>query len=175
MLLAVRLSAPADDLDSPLEWQVCHAPESFISERGALLSENAKLEISSRSGYDDEKNHARLFSGDKADYAFHTDKEKNPWAKVDLGTVKMVHAVVIENRTNERRTEGLILSISEDGQKWEEVWRAKTWEGTWVVPVTHLDAGKTVPGRPVRFIRVETKNEVPKELLLRRITVLGVK
>ena len=63
------------------------------------------------------RNHARLFSGDKVDYAFHTDKEKNPWAKVDLGAVKMVNAVVIENRANERRAEGLILSISEDGQK----------------------------------------------------------
>ena len=152
-----------------------HAPKSYLSEHGAVLSEKAMLEISSRSGYDDEKNHARLFSGDKTDYAFHTDKEKNPWAKVDLGAVKTVNAVVIENRLNERRAEGLILSLSEDGQKWEEVWRAKTWETTWVVPVTHFDAGINAPGRRARFIRVETRNEAPRELLLRRITVFGVK
>jgi len=141
----------------------------------AVLSEKATLEISSRSGYDDEKNHARLFSGDKADYAFHTDKEKNPWAKVDLGAVKMVNVVVVENRPNERRAEGLILSISEDGQKWQEVWRAKAWETTWVVPVTHFDAGINATGRRVRLIRVETKNEAPRALLLRRITIFGVK
>jgi alpha-L-fucosidase len=41
-----------------------HAPKSYVSEHGAVLSENATLEISSRSGYDDEKNHARLFSGE---------------------------------------------------------------------------------------------------------------
>jgi alpha-L-fucosidase len=152
-----------------------HAPKSYLSEHGAMLSEKAALEISSHSGYDDEKNHARLFSGDKVDYAFHTDKEKNPWAKVDLGAVKMVNAVVIENRANERRAEGLILSVSEDGQKWQEVWRAKTWETTWVVPVTHFDAGINAPGRRARFIRVETKNEAPRELLLKRITVFGVK
>jgi alpha-L-fucosidase len=152
-----------------------HAPKSYLSEHGALLSEKATLEISSRSGYDDEKNHARLFSGDKTDYAFHTDKEKNPWAKVDLGAVKTVNAVVIENCLNERRAEGLILSFSEDGQKWEEIWRAKTLETTWVVPVTHFDAGINAPGRRARFIRAETRNEAPRELLLRRITVFGVK
>ncbi len=152
-----------------------HAPKSYISEHGAVLSDKAALEISSRSGYDDEKNHARLFSGDKVDYAFHTDKEKNPWAKVDLGAVKMVNAVVIENRANERRADGLIVSVSEDGQKWQEVWQAKTWEATWVVLVTHLDAGANVPGRRARFIRLETKNEAPRELLLKRLTVLGVK
>ena len=80
------------------------------------------------------------------DFAFHTGDEKNPWAKIDLGTVKTVNAVEIENRPNERRTEGLILSLSEDGQKWEEVWRAKQWESSWVVPVTHFDAGVNVPG-----------------------------
>ena len=64
--------------------------------------------------YDDAKVHARLFSGDKADYAFHTDKEKNPWAKVDLGAVKTVNAVVIENRASDRRAEGLIVSVPED-------------------------------------------------------------
>ena len=87
-----------------------------------------------------------MFKGEKADYAFHTGDEKNPWAKIDLGAVKTVKAVVIENRPDERRTDGLILSVSEDGQKWEEVWRAKTWESTWVVPVTRLDAGAKVPG-----------------------------
>lgn len=41
--------------------------------------------------------------------------------------------------------------------------------------VTHLDAGANVPGRLVRFIKLETKNDVPRELILKRIKVLGVK
>lgn len=166
-------------LEKPVEFGriigSAHAPKSYLSEYGAVLSEKATLQISSTCGWDNAKNHARLFSGDKADYAFHTDKGKNPWAKVDLGAVKMVNAVVVENRSNERRTEGLILSISEDGQAWEEIWRAKEWETTWLVPVTHLEAGTNAPGRRARFIRLETKNEAPRELLLRRITVFGVK
>ena len=152
-----------------------HAPKSYISEHGAVLSDKATLELSSRSSYDDEKIHARLFSGDKVDYAFHTDKEKNPWAKVDLGAVKTVNAVLIENRANERRADGLIVSLSEDGKKWQEVWHAKTFEPTWLVSVTRLDAGGDVPGRPVRYIKLETKNDVPRELLLKRLTVFGVK
>ncbi len=152
-----------------------HAPKSYISEHGAVLSDKATLELSSRSSYDDEKIHARLFSGDKVDYAFHTDKEKNPWAKVDLGAVKTVNAVLIENRANERRADGLIVSVSEDGKKWQEVWHAKTFEPTWLVSVTRLDAGGNVPGRPVRYIKLETENDVPRELLLKRLTVFGVK
>jgi len=152
-----------------------HAPKSYVSEHGAVLSDKATLELSSRSSYDDEKVHARLFSGDKVDYAFHTDKEKNPWAKVDLGAVKTVNAVIIENRANERRAEGLIVSVSEDGQKWQEVWRAKTFEPTWLVPVTDVDAGANVPGSRARFIRLETNNDSPRELLLKRVTVFGVK
>ena len=86
-----------------------------------------------------------------------------------------VHAVAIENRPNERRTEGLILSTSENGQTWQEVWRAKTWEATWTVPLTHLDAGAQVPGRKIRFIKVETLNDKPQGLLLQRITAFGPK
>jgi hypothetical protein len=142
---------------------------------GALLSDNAKLEISSTCGWDNAANHARLFSGDKVDFAFHTDNEKNPWAKIDIGALKTVNAVVIDNRPDERRTEGLILSVSEDGAKWDEVWKAKDWVASWVVPLTQLDAGANVPGRKVRFIRLETKNDSPRALMLQRVSVFGVK
>lgn len=101
--------------------------------------------------------------------------EKNPWAKIDLGAVKTVNAIEIENRPNDRRTDGLILSISEDGKKWEEVWKAKEWESSWVVPLTHFDAGIDTPGRQARFIKLETKGNSPRPLLLQRITVYGVK
>jgi alpha-L-fucosidase len=152
-----------------------HTPKNYISELGALLSENAKLETSSTCGWDNAANHARLFSGDKVDFAFHTDNEKNPWAKIDIGAVKTVNAVVIDNRPDERRTEGLILSVSEDGAKWQEVWKAKDWVASWVVPLTHLDAGANVPGRKVRFIKLETKNDSPRGLMLQRVAVFGVK
>jgi len=87
-----------------------HPPKGYISEFGALLSDKARLETSSTCGWDNAANHPRLFSGDKVEFAFHTADEKNPWAKIDLGAVKIVNAVVIDNRPNERRTEGLITS-----------------------------------------------------------------
>jgi len=168
-------------LDKPLEGGriigELRTPQDYRGEFGAILSADAKLEISSSLGGDWDKpgNHARLFAGERLAVAFHTRDEKNPWAKVDLGAVKTVHAVTIENRPNERRTEGLILSTSEDGQTWQEAWRAKTWEAIWTVPLTHLDAGAQVPGRQVRFIKVETINDKPQGLLLQRITAFGPK
>ena len=148
-------------------------PKDYVSALGRILSAEAKLETSSRSNWDRVENHVRLFKGDKTDFAFHTDEEVNPWAKIDLGAVKMVNSVEIVNRQNDRRSSGLIMSVSEDGQKWDEVWRAKTWESVWNVPVTHFDAGATVPGRRVRFVKVETKGESPRPLLLQRVNVYG--
>ncbi len=150
-------------------------PKSYISELGANLSENAKLEISSISPWNQAGNHPRLFAGERVDFAFHTSEEKNPWAKIDLGAVKTINALEIENRPNDRRSEGLIVSLSVDGQKWDEIWRAKSWESSWVVPVTHFDAGIHAPGRPARFIRLETKSDSPRALMLQRVTVYGVK
>jgi len=154
-----------------------HTPKGYLSKLGAILSANAKLEISSTCQWDNAGDHARLFTGDRpgSGYAFHTGDDKNPWAKIDLGAIKTVNAVEIENRPNEHRTDGLILSLSEDGQKWEEIWRAKQWESSWVVPVTHFDAGVTAPGRPARYLKVETKGDSPHALMLQRITVYGAK
>jgi hypothetical protein len=45
----------------------------------------------------------------------------------------------------------------------------------WTVPLTHLDAGAQVPGRKVRFIKVETLNDKPQGLLLQHITAFGPK
>ena len=166
-------------LDQPVEASriigVAHVPHAYVSKFGTILSANAVLEISSTSQWDHAGDHARLFSGDKVDYAFHTGEEMIPWAKIDLGAVKTVNVIEIENRPNERRTNGLSVSLSEDGQRWEEVWRAKEWESSWVVPATHFDAGIQAPGRPARFIKLETKADTPHALMLQRVTVYGVK
>ena len=166
-------------LDQPVEAGriigVAKVPKGYLSEHGAILSDVAKLEISSSSPWDNAANHPRLFTGDKLDFAFHTGDEKNPWAKIDLGAVKTLNLVEIDNRPNERRTTGLILSVSQDGQLWQEVWRAKTWESTWVVPLTHFEAGIDAPGRPARFIKLETQADSPHPLMLQRVTIYGLK
>jgi hypothetical protein len=171
----LELSLPAgvkwDPVDTVIAMKVGPAFEP-----GVLLSEHAKLEISSTCGHDIETNHARLFAGDKVPFAFHTDNEKTPWAKIDLGAVRTVRTVEIENRDGEQeRTKGLIMSISEDGQKWEEVWQAKSWVTTWIARVTQSSGGAVKSGRKARFIKLETRGESPRPLVLRRVTVFGVK
>lgn len=166
-------------LDQPIEagriiGSVREVPDD-LSEYGKDLSQHAKLEISSGSAHDVAADHDRLFNGAKPvrGFAFHTGDEPNPWAKIDLGAVKTVKAVAIQNRPDERRTTGLILSVSEDGMKWEQVWRAKQWEQNWLVPITHFHAGIEVPGRPVRYLKVETTGDLPRPMLLQRFTVYG--
>jgi len=149
-------------------------PEN-MAEYGKVLSENATLELSSSSPYDRAADHARLFKGEKRarGFAFHTGDEKNPWAKINLGAVKNVKAVVIENRPGEQRTAGLILSVSEDGKKWLKTWQAQQWEETWLALVTRFHAGMDVPGRPVRYLKVEIQGDQPRPMLLQRVTVYG--
>ena len=146
-----------------------------MSQYGSVLSENATLEMSSVSPHDTPEDHERLFRGapSRHGFAFHTAPEENAWAKVDLGAVQNVKAVVIENRPGELRTEGLVLSVSEDGERWTEVWRAAEWEEQWLAVITHFHAGIDVPGRPTRYLRFETKGVPPRPMLLQRVTVYG--
>jgi hypothetical protein len=172
---AIELSLPEDVKWDPAD-TVIALKVGPAFEPGVLLSEHATLEISTTCGYDVATNHARLFSGDKVPFAFHTAPEKNPWAKIDLGAVRTVRSVEIENREGEEeRTKGLIMSISEDGQKWEEVWRAKNWVTTWIARVTQSSGGSVKSGRKARFIKLETRGESPRALVLKRVTVFGVK
>ena len=172
---AVELSLPEDaKWDTVDTVIVLKAGPAF--KLGVILSENAKLEISSTCGHDVVTNHARLFTGDKVPFTFHTDNEKNPWAKIDLGAVRTVRTVEIENRSGEEeRTKGLTMSLSEDGQKWEEVWQAKNWVTTWIARVTQSSGGSVKAGRMARFIKLETRGASPRPLVLKRVTVFGIK
>lgn len=151
------------------------APAENLAEYGKIISADAQLELSSGSVHDRPADHARLFTGEKPSrgFAFHTGDEKNPWAKIDLGAVRKVKAVVIESRPNDHRIQGLLLSVSADGQKWDQVWQADQPEARWLVPVTQFHAGIEAPGRPARYLKVETKGEQPRPMLLQRFTVYG--
>jgi alpha-L-fucosidase len=160
--------------DGKILGNVLDLPETF-DQYGEILSESAKLELSSTSANDKPADHEHLFKGAKTGrgFAFHTGDETNPWIKFDLGAVKTVKAVIIENRPDERRTDGLILSVSEDGKTWTESWRANKWQQRWVVPVTVFHAGIEAPGRPVRYMKLETRGDTPRPILLQRVTVYG--
>ncbi|MBT3380799.1 MAG: hypothetical protein HN742_29090 [Lentisphaerae bacterium] len=166
-------------LDGPI------APGTFIarprtlpndlSQFGSTISESATLEMSLVSQHDHAEDHPRLFSGDPSPngYAFCAGPEQNPWVKIDLGAVRNVKALMIENRAAERCTEGLILSVSEDGDTWEEAWVAEEWEQEWFAPITRFHAGIELPGRAARYIKLETRGERQRILLFQRVTVYG--
>ena len=149
--------------------------ENLAAEFGRILSGSATLTLSSSGSQDQAADHACLFSGAKAEkgFAFHTGDETHPWAQVDLGAVKNVKAVSIVNSPGERRTRGLMLSVSEDGKTWEKVWSAPKWEQEWLVPITRFHAGIDVPGRPLRYLKIELQDNKPRPLLLQRFTVFG--
>jgi hypothetical protein len=163
-------------LDQPLKVGVAlgSVRGEDLSEHGKILSENATLKISSQSRHD-KGEHERFFKGPRAKYgdAFVTERENNPWAEVDLGAVKNVKAIVIENKPTERRSEGLILSVSTDGQKWQEVWKAEDWDLSWTIPLTTFEARADVPGQKARYFKLETKGDSARPLILQRFTAYG--
>jgi len=131
--------------------------------------------MSSPSVHDNAADHAKLFCGEKSDhgFAFHTGDEANPWVQIDLGTVVSVTGLIIENRPGERRTDGLRLSVSQDAQQRTKVWTAPKWQQVWEVTVTTTQAGAEVPGRPARYLKLETKPAKPAPMLLQRVQVYG--
>ncbi|MFZ9933404.1 MAG: alpha-L-fucosidase [Chthoniobacterales bacterium] len=146
-----------------------------LREFGRNLGGRAELSLSSTGEGDKPSDHARLFSGERPStgYAFHTAAEKNPHAIIDLRRQAMVKAVVIENPPGDRRSEGLVLSVSLDGKNWEEIWRAPEWQEKWVVTPTRFHAGIDLPGRDLRYLKLETKGPEPRPLVLQRVTILG--
>jgi len=140
---------------------------------GSLISDKATLTVSSTSPSDHPAEHAKLFTGDRMDYVFHTANEKNPWIKIDLGSAKSICGVRIENKSDDRRSSGLVLSLSDDGDKWTEAWKADKWDQYWEVPVSELKAGAQVPGRHARYLKLELRNPGDSTFLLRRVEVYG--
>lgn len=140
---------------------------------GQVVSDNATLTMSSPSVHDQAADHPKLFRGDKSarGFAFHTGDEMNPWVRIDLGKAVNVTGLVIGNRPDERRTDGLMLSVSQDGQQWTRVWTAPKWQQVWEVPLTTTQAGAEVPGHSARYLKLETKPAKPAPMLLERIAV----
>lgn len=149
--------------------------DNLVAEHGKVISDNAKLTLSSSGPQDKVEDHARLFSGKKVveGFAFRTNDELQPWAQVDLGAVKNVKAVSIVSGPGDRSTRGLTLSGSEDGKTWEKVWSAPKWEQDWLAPITSFHAGIDVPGRKLRYLKMELKSSKPISLSLQRFTVFG--
>ena len=68
-----------------------------------------------------------------ANVFFHTQPESNPWLEFDLGSMKTISRVLIENRTDccQERAVPLILETSNDRRTWTEAARQTDQFTTW--------------------------------------------
>lgn len=164
-------------LDQPVtKVQTLAAKRSIFEEPiyGQRISDEATVNLSSTSPQNDrEPDHSRLFTGPVLDYAIHTKDETDAWAIVDLGKNMDVMGVHIENRDG--RSAGLVVSVSEDGQQWIQVWKDPAWDAVWEFPVTRIVAGANVLGIQARYLKLEKKTDGPSPLILRRVLVYGQK
>jgi hypothetical protein len=91
---------------------------------------------------------------------FHTQKQQAPWWQVDLGSAAPLGRIVIWNRVNApiaaQRAKRLVVRLSADGTKWEEVYRH---EGA---PFHGVKGGSpltvSASGKRARFVRVGLAN-----------------
>ena len=57
-------------------------------------------------------------------FGFHTDRQKNPWWQVDLQQSHPLDRVLVFNRsTAQERARYLVLQVSLDGEKWQDVYK----------------------------------------------------
>jgi alpha-L-fucosidase len=141
---------------------------------GSVVSRHAAVKTSSRYAADRGNPESLVAEAPAGDFAFHTAQEMNPWAEIDLGREISVTGLRIKNRIlGKERAATLRVSLSTDGQSWQEVWRAAGGQELWEIPVCDFLAGAQVPGRKVRFLKLDLAAAKPEYLHLRQVEVFG--
>ncbi len=98
-------------------------------------------------------------------YAFHTDREPNPWWQVDLGQPTPIARIIVYNRLDYppglHNADGLIVLTSDDGRKWTQVYDndGRHFGGLSGAPPLEV---KFAPGRlRARFVRLQIPSRAP--------------
>lgn len=114
-----------------------------------LLSAGGMLMTSSTSSWDRPARYARCIDSSPCDAnAFHTGKEKSPWAVVVLPGPASVCGIVVENNSappNNARQVPIEIQVSEDGESWTTVFRDEAVRATYRVDLR---------ARPPRAVKV---------------------
>ncbi|MBN8461192.1 MAG: alpha-L-fucosidase [Verrucomicrobia bacterium] len=144
---------------------------------GSVISRQAKVTASSTSEWMPADCGASLVAEKQpASFALHTGNEAAPFVDIDLGATKTVSGVFIRNANPEHAADHMATlraSVSDDGKTWTEIWRAAKSEKCWEFPVTTLVSGAQIPGRPVRFLRLQVHPAAPGPLLLKQVEIWG--
>ncbi|MEY4489972.1 MAG: hypothetical protein RIQ79_2480 [Verrucomicrobiota bacterium] len=171
-VIELALDAPATDIIHPKKGRSIFEEPEY----GGVISDQATLKISSASKWDNQANHAELFTGslNGGQFAFHTESEVSPNAIIDLGGKHSVRGILIRNREGypERKT-GVVVSLSLDGEQWKQIWTSSDLLDTWEIPVTSFVAGANVPGKEARYIKIERRLERPDALHLQTVKIYG--
>jgi len=150
---------------------------------GHVVSRQSIVTVSSRGAFDPGSPQTLVAETPSSDFAIQTASEKNPWVQIDLGREISVTAVRVLNRVNagQERMATFSLSLSTNGETWQEAWTGKIGIGNikqpaWEIQVTDFVAGATIPGRITRYLRLEMhpQNDYQTEQIqLRQIEVWG--
>lgn len=139
---------------------------------GDLLSDDGLLQVSKSCGYDSPMLYRNALNAEDfaETSAFHTDKEKEPWAQVKLKGESEIMGVTVVDRTsgyNATRQLPMVVSISNDGVAWEQVGRANDAKGEFKF---------NVGGKKAKFVRVGREKDAKEEVFhLHKILVYGKK
>lgn len=144
---------------------------------GSVVSRRARVTASSTSQWMPADGGAALVAANQpASFAFHTAPEPAPHVDIDLGKAAKVTGVFIRNANPENaanRMATLSASVSLDGKEWNEIWKAAGSAKSWQFPVTSFVSGAQIPGREVRYLRLQTHPATPEPLLLKLVEVYG--
>lgn len=146
-------------------------PESDFGAQ--LLSDKGLLKISSTSGWDRPGRYAKCIDASPCEgdaNAFHTGREKSPWAVVMLPGAAEVCGVVVENRCgmqNRGRQVPIEVQLSEDGDNWQTVFTDGQVRATYRVDISS-------GAKRAKFVRVRRTPENKDEFFhLTKILVYG--
>ncbi|MBR4597394.1 MAG: discoidin domain-containing protein, partial [Opitutales bacterium] len=143
------------------------AEEVLPKPNGKLISYGADVKLSSIDEKWSPKTNDFTAAGAQ-NFAFHTLKEKNPNAVVDLKSSQKICEIEILNRADHMasRTAPIEVSLSDDGKNWRKIYESKFAKKRWFIK---LGGGE----KPARFVKVELKGE--GILHLKKISVYSAK
>ena len=109
-------------------------------------------------------------------YAFHTDKEPNPWWQVDLGPSQAIARIVVYNRLDYEpglhNADNLLILTSDDGLSWTPRHDNKgKYFGGVGSPEPPLEA--KLDGVKARFVRLQIRSDAPIWFHLDEVEVYG--
>ena len=139
----------------------------YIPFPGELLSENGLIKISSTSKHDTPLQHRGVLRPEGG--FFHTNKDEHPWVIARLAKIGELSGIVIINRTVKKyqtRQIPMVVSISEDGQQWQEIWETDKNQDVWRIDLLSQKLRAA-------YIKIETKKDAPDYFHLHNILVYG--